>query len=83
MVELPYLNMSDVWEEFKKDNDQIIKNKTTKNSKILSKIWHSLKSLEGMDKLSIRVIVHGFGSSCPHVWIYEMRAALMAVVSII
>lgn len=28
---------------------------------------------------SMRVIVHGFGSSCTHVWIYEMRTALMAV----
>lgn len=28
---------------------------------------------------SMRVIVHGFGSSCPHEWIDEMRAALMAV----
>lgn len=28
---------------------------------------------------SMRVIVHGFGSSCPHEWVDEMRAALMAV----
>ncbi|KAJ1531572.1 hypothetical protein ONE63_000244 [Megalurothrips usitatus] len=26
-----------------------------------------------------KVIVHGFGSSCSHVWVYEMRSALMAV----
>ncbi|XP_013189402.2 uncharacterized protein LOC106134007 [Amyelois transitella] len=26
-----------------------------------------------------RVIVHGFGSSCDNVWVYEMRSALMAV----
>ncbi|XP_059619038.1 uncharacterized protein LOC132263340 isoform X2 [Phlebotomus argentipes] len=39
----------------------------------------SLDSLEGLEILSARVIVHGFGSSCPHVWIYEMRTALMAV----
>ncbi|KAK7869887.1 hypothetical protein R5R35_006689 [Gryllus longicercus] len=26
-----------------------------------------------------KVIVHGFGSSCAHVWVYEMRSALMAV----
>jgi hypothetical protein len=31
---------------------------------------------------SAKIIVHGFGSSCSHVWIYEMRAALMAVVSV-
>ncbi|TMW42475.1 hypothetical protein DOY81_012446 [Sarcophaga bullata] len=29
--------------------------------------------------MSVRVIVHGFGSACPHVWIYEMKTALMAV----
>lgn len=28
-----------------------------------------------------KVIVHGFGSSCSHVWVYEMRSALMSVVS--
>lgn len=28
-----------------------------------------------------KVIVHGFGSNCDHVWVYEMRSALMAVVS--
>lgn len=28
---------------------------------------------------SVRVIVHGFGSSCPHVWVYELMSALMAV----
>lgn len=26
-----------------------------------------------------KVIVHGFGSSCSHVWVYEMRSALMSV----
>ncbi|KAL7299131.1 hypothetical protein TKK_0008209 [Trichogramma kaykai] len=31
-------------------------------------------------KLPTKVIVHGFGSSCDHVWVYEMRAALTAVV---
>lgn len=28
-----------------------------------------------------KVIVHGFGSSCSHVWVYEMRSALMSVES--
>lgn len=27
-----------------------------------------------------KIIVHGFGSSCNHVWVYEMRSALMSVV---
>lgn len=26
-----------------------------------------------------RIIVHGFGSNCDNVWVYEMRSALMAV----
>lgn len=29
-----------------------------------------------------KVIVHGFGSSCTNVWVYEMRSALMSVVSV-
>lgn len=41
-----------------------------------------LKAFEGFDRMSVRVIVHGFGAACHHVWIYEMRTALMAVVSI-
>lgn len=27
-----------------------------------------------------KVLIHGFGSDCTHIWIYEMRSALMAVV---
>lgn len=38
-----------------------------------------LDRVEGLTDLPIRVIVHGFGSSCPHVWIYELRTAIMAV----
>lgn len=47
----------------------------------LKKNIRYLKSFEGFDRLSVRVIVHGFGAACHHVWIYEMRTALMAVVS--
>ncbi|XP_017034926.1 uncharacterized protein [Drosophila kikkawai] len=43
------------------------------------KITPTIDDLEGFDELSVRVIVHGFGSACPHVWIYEMKTALMAV----
>ncbi|KAH8354802.1 hypothetical protein KR084_008224 [Drosophila pseudotakahashii] len=43
------------------------------------KVTPSIDDLEGFDELSVRVIVHGFGSACPHVWIYEMKTALMAV----
>lgn len=39
----------------------------------------NLNVLEDLKNVSTRVIVHGFGSSCPHVWIYELRTALMAV----
>lgn len=28
--------------------------------------------------LPTKVIVHGFGSGCDHVWVYEMRSALMS-----
>lgn len=73
-MELPYLNMTDAWTIFD-DKDPAATNQT--NTK---KAWQDLKSFEGLDVLSVRVIVHGFGSSCPHVWIYEMRTALMAVV---
>ncbi|XP_015607899.1 uncharacterized protein LOC107273844 isoform X2 [Cephus cinctus] len=30
-------------------------------------------------ELPTKVIVHGFGSSCDHIWVYEMRSALMSV----
>lgn len=30
--------------------------------------------------LPTKVMVHGFGSDCSHIWVYEMRSALMAVV---
>lgn len=29
--------------------------------------------------LPTKVLIHGFGSDCSHIWIYEMRSALMAV----
>lgn len=67
------MNMTDVWKQFG-DNE-------TSESSANKKIYQSLKSFEGLDKMSVRIIVHGFGSSCSHVWIYEMRTALMAVVS--
>lgn len=73
LVDLPYLNMTDAWKEFGEN--------VTAEQNINRKIGQSLRSFEGLDKMSVRVIVHGFGSSCSHVWIYEMRTALMAVVS--
>ncbi|KAJ6636989.1 Inactive pancreatic lipase-related protein 1 [Pseudolycoriella hygida] len=71
LVDLSYMNMTDVWNQFS-ENRSIESNAN-------KKIVQSIKSFEGLDKMSVRVIVHGFGSSCSHVWIYEMRTALMAV----
>lgn len=73
LVDLSYMNMTEVWKQFGENG--------TSDSKAMKKIFQSLKSFEGLDKMSVRIIVHGFGSSCSHVWIYEMRTALMAVVS--
>lgn len=86
LLELPYLNMSRAWREL--SNDISLENvtetngdNTTAQSEPPNKNVLLLKSFEGLDRMSIRVIVHGFGSACHHVWIYEMRTALMAVVS--
>lgn len=84
LLELPYLNMSRVWRELSNETD--IDNTTdssgdnTTAAPEPSKNTLTLKSFEGLDRMSVRVIVHGFGSACHHVWIYEMRTALMAVV---
>ncbi|KAL9694813.1 hypothetical protein quinque_014098 [Culex quinquefasciatus] len=40
------------------------------------KIYEKFGNLENV---TARAIIHGFGSSCTHVWVYEMRTALMAV----
>ncbi|EFA09964.1 uncharacterized protein LOC100142416 [Tribolium castaneum] len=35
---------------------------------------------QGFNKsLPTKVLIHGFGSDCSHIWVYEMRSALMAV----
>ncbi|XP_044753246.1 uncharacterized protein LOC123312811 [Coccinella septempunctata] len=31
------------------------------------------------NSLPTKVLIHGFGSGCTHIWVYEMRSALMAV----
>uniref|UniRef100_A0A8W7R185 Lipase domain-containing protein n=1 Tax=Anopheles gambiae TaxID=7165 RepID=A0A8W7R185_ANOGA len=38
-----------------------------------------LQTFGDLSNRTVRVIVHGFGSNCGLVWIYEMRTALMAV----
>jgi hypothetical protein len=55
------------------DRNAKLSNKTSFDP---SRIYNRFGNLTGT---SMRVIVHGFGSSCPHEWIDEMRAALMAV----
>ncbi|XP_011182031.1 uncharacterized protein Pnliprp1_0 [Zeugodacus cucurbitae] len=52
---------------------------TTTQRSVFKRTPLTLEELHGFDELSVRVIVHGFGSACPHVWIYEMKTALMAV----
>lgn len=91
LLELPYLEMSDAWRELRGNGDAPDgENLTTTEQPPVydsttggpSKNWLSLRTFEGLDHMSIRVIVHGFGAACRHVWIYEMRTALMAVVNI-
>lgn len=84
LVELPYLNMTG---EFTK-----MANKTTtaearssseppqKTSPFVKPLFN-LNDMHRFDNMSVRIIVHGFGSACPHVWVYELKTALMAVVS--
>lgn len=55
------------------DRNAKLSNKTTFDP---TRVYKRFGPLNGT---SMRVIVHGFGSSCPHEWVDEMRAALMAV----
>lgn len=84
LLDIPYLNMSRMFYELNRDenaNETFAADNSTILTPEIQKNIVKLKSFEGFDRLSIRVIVHGFGSACHHVWIYEMRTALMAVVS--
>lgn len=85
LLEIPYLNMSRMFYELSHDKDNSTDSQFAENTTVLTpeltKNVIMLKAFEGFDRMSIRVIVHGFGSACHHVWIYEMRTALMAVVS--
>lgn len=92
LLEIPYLNMSRMFYELNNDDNN---NTTTADLPLftgnlsepltpeLKRNVAALRSFNGFDKMSIRVIVHGFGAACRHVWIYEMRTALMAVVSFV
>lgn len=59
-------------------NSRMDRNTRTANQTVFdpSRVYKKFGDLKGA---SMRVIVHGFGSSCPHEWVDEMRAALMAV----
>jgi hypothetical protein len=48
--------------------------------KNMTSIWHWAGKAFNVSAPT-KVIVHGFGSSCSNVWVYEMRSALMDVVS--
>lgn len=47
----------------------------------MTAIWHWAGKAFNVSAPT-KVIVHGFGSSCSNVWVYEMRSALMDVVSV-
>lgn len=48
----------------------------------MTSIWHWAGKAFNVSAPT-KVIVHGFGSSCSNVWVYEMRSALMDVVSLL
>lgn len=77
LLELPYLEMGRVWREWDANSTGDASNSTSRGDAKRNNA--TLKSFEGLDRMSVRVIVHGFGAACKHVWIYEMRTALMAV----
>ncbi|XP_055298643.1 uncharacterized protein LOC129566587 isoform X2 [Sitodiplosis mosellana] len=83
LFEIPYLNMSRMFYEISHDKDNTTDSRFPSNSSDLTpelmKNIIMLKAFDGFDRMSVRVIVHGFGAACHHVWIYEMRTALMAV----
>ncbi|XP_014250894.1 inactive pancreatic lipase-related protein 1-like [Cimex lectularius] len=43
----------------------------------------NISSIDSWNRVNVslptKVIVHGFGSSCANIWVYEMRSALMSV----
>lgn len=95
-MELPFLNMTETFKNSKTYNKKRSLNATEypemtteepltttlpPRKTVFHKVPITLDDLDGFDEMSVRVIVHGFGSACPHVWIYEMKTALMAVVS--
>ncbi|XP_073833569.1 uncharacterized protein [Musca autumnalis] len=95
LMELPFLNMTEAFKHTKSYHRKRSLNSTDysevtteeppttampiRKTTTFQKVPITLDDLEGFDEMSVRVIVHGFGSACPHVWIYEMKTALMAV----
>ncbi|XP_055384997.1 uncharacterized protein LOC129614431 [Condylostylus longicornis] len=74
LFQIPWKNISEAFTPKTSVNDG-----TTEDPTPFSKTSFTLDDLTGFDELQTKVIVHGFGSACPHVWIYEMKTALMAV----
>lgn len=97
LMEMPFLNMTAAFKNSKSylkkrslNETEILAVTAENGTQITSlpsrktsfrKTVITLDDLSGFDEMSVRIIVHGFGSACPHVWIYEMKTALMAVVS--
>ncbi|XP_037938265.1 uncharacterized protein LOC119671615 [Teleopsis dalmanni] len=84
LMELPFLNMTDAFKNAtktpnKRSASNITTTTTTTKRSAFRRSPTTINDLEGFDDMSVRIIVHGFGSACPHVWIYEMKTALMAV----
>lgn len=79
LLELPFVNMTEAFQ--KSSNESLNESIEEEPTSAFSKFAYTMEDMDGFDELSTRVIVHGFGSACPHVWIYEMKTALMAVVS--
>uniref|UniRef100_A0A1B0ALW8 Lipase domain-containing protein n=1 Tax=Glossina palpalis gambiensis TaxID=67801 RepID=A0A1B0ALW8_9MUSC len=93
LMELPFLNMTATFRTLKISNrkrstthDELQSTEAPNLSTtplstldVLKKVSMSLDDIVGFDEMSVRVIVHGFGSACSHEWVYEMKTALMAV----
>ncbi|XP_037920542.1 uncharacterized protein LOC119657613 isoform X2 [Hermetia illucens] len=77
LLELPFVNMTEAFQ--KSSNESLNESIEEEPTSAFSKFAYTMEDMDGFDELSTRVIVHGFGSACPHVWIYEMKTALMAV----
>uniref|UniRef100_A0A1A9WIK7 Lipase domain-containing protein n=1 Tax=Glossina brevipalpis TaxID=37001 RepID=A0A1A9WIK7_9MUSC len=92
LMELPFLNMTTAFRSLQSTNRKRstsveLQSTETPNLsttslstlEVLKKVSMTLDEFVGFDEMSVRIIVHGFGSACSHEWVYEMKTALMAV----